>query len=111
MIDPITYLYYRIYKIYNRIRYNGEKYDILFAVIIAIYSTSIVALIKKEFPADIEYLVIGIFSYIVMSILSRKREKIVKKYDNMTVSKKIGNLVFFIEIVIAIVSLVFIMRV
>jgi len=110
MIEPITYLYYRIYKMYTKFNDHTE-YDVLFTGIIAIYSTAIVSLIKNDFPTYIEYAVLGLFSFIVMLILSKNRRKIVKKYDNMTVSKKIGNTVFFIEIVIALVSLVFIMQV
>ena len=112
MIEPITYLYYKCYKLYAF--FNKEnpafQYGVLFGVIIYINIAGLVIVINKEFPLfDWRGFIILIMSIILESIVSHFEDRIVKKYDNMSKKKKIiGNIIFIVEIIITILFLILI---
>lgn len=112
MIEPITYLYYKCYKLYAF--FNKEnpafQYGVLFGVMICINIAGLVILINNEFPLfDWGWVIILIISIVLESIVSHFEDRIVKKYDNMNKKKKIiGNIIFIVEIIITILFLILI---
>lgn len=114
MIEPITYLYYRCYKIYSR--FNKEnpafQYGVLFGIIIFINIAALTALLNEKFPSIALYLILIALSIFLSWIVSHFEDTIVKKYDNMSKRKKmIGNIVFIVEIIITILSAILFMRI
>lgn len=114
MIEPVTYLYYRCYKLYSR--FNKEnppfQYGSLFGLIVWIVATAAVALVNNEFPSYSVIFILMFLSLGFMMIISHFEERIVKKYDNMDKQKKQrGNVVFIVELIIIIFSVIIIIRV
>ena len=78
MIEPITYLYYKCYKLYAF--FNKEnpafQYGVLFGVIIYINIAGLVILINKEFPLfDWRGFIILIMSIVLESIVSHFEDR------------------------------------
>lgn len=114
MIEPITYLYYSCYKLYSR--FNKEnpafQYGALFGVIVFINTTAIVTFVNNGFPSNVVYLIIIYLSIVLSWTVSNFEDKIVNKYDSMNQHKKmIGNIIFFAEIIITILSIILLIRI
>lgn len=114
MIEPVSYLYYRCYKFYSR--FNKEnpafQYGALFGVMLFSYIAAIIALVNDDFPSNATIFILMLLSVVLSWIVSHFEDKIVRKYDNMSKRKKIiGNIIFTIEIVIAILSAILLIRI
>ncbi len=109
MIEPITYLYYRCYKLYSRSDKGSPalEHAVLFGTMVYIIIIAIAALINEAFPSDAVLGISLFFSMILVVVIPFFKHRIVKKYDNMSKQKKIiGNIVFIVEIIITIFSLI-----
>jgi len=114
MVDPVTYLYYRCYKLYSR--FNKEnpafQYGALFGVMVFSYIAAIIALVNKEFPSNAAVFISMLLSIFLTWIVSHFEDKIVKKYDNISNrKKKIGDIIFIVEIVITILAGILLIRI
>lgn len=113
MIEPVTYLYYRCYKLYSRSDKGSPalEHAVLFGTIVYIIIIAIVALINEAFPSDAVLGISLFFSMILMVVVSFFKHRIVKKYDDMGKQKKtIGNIVFTVEILLAISSIIILVK-
>ena len=112
MIEPITYLYYRCYKLYSKSDKESPalEHAVLFGIIVYIIIIAIVALISEAFPSDAALGISLIFTMIFVTVVPFFKHRIVKKYDDMSKRKKIiGNIVFAIEILLSISSIIILM--
>lgn len=107
MIEPFTYLYYRCYRLYGKNNaYPGPYNNVLFALMLYINTASLTAVIQWDFPSDVTFCFITFVTLIIMLLFSFNQKKIVKKYESLNKKqKKIGNIVFIVEIFVTIVSL------
>ncbi len=109
MIEPVTYLYYRCYKLYSR---SGKEepaleHAVLFGTMVYIIIIAFAALINDSFPSDAVLGISLIFSMILVVVVPFFKHRIVKKYDDMGKRNKIiGNIVFTVEILLAISSII-----
>jgi heme/copper-type cytochrome/quinol oxidase subunit 4 len=109
MIEPITYLYYRCYKLYSRSGKGSPalEHAVLFGIMIYIIIIAIAALINGTFPSDAVLGISLFFSMILVVVVPFFKHRIVKKYDVMGKQKKtIGNIVFTVEILLVISSII-----
>ena len=109
MIVPVTYLYYRCYKLYSRSGKGSPalEHAVLFGTMVYIIIIAIAALINEAFPSDVVLGISLFFSMILVVVIPFFKHKIVKKYDDMGKQKKIiGNIVFTVEILLVISSII-----
>lgn len=109
MIEPITYLYYRCYKLYSRSGKGSPdlEHAVLFGTMVYIIIIAIAALINGAFPSDAVLGISLFFSMILVVVVPFFKHRIVKKYDDMSKQKKtIGNIVFIVEILLVISSII-----
>ena len=109
MIEPITYLYYRCYKLYSRSGKGSPalEHAVLFGTMIYIIIIGIAALINGAFPSNAVLGISLFFSMILVVVVPFFKHRIVKKYDDMSKQKKtIGNIVFIVEILLVISSII-----
>jgi hypothetical protein len=109
MIEPVTYLYYKCFKLYCKSDKEEPalEHAVLFGTIIYINIVAINVLINGAFPSGV---VLGILLFLSMTlvvIVPFFKHRIVKKYDGMSKQKKIiGNIVFSVEILLTIFSII-----
>lgn len=111
MIEPFSYFYYRIRKIFCLFdeEPRSYRYSPIFDMSITFIFTAIVTLIKNEFASEMECLAILICSILLYFYFSRIENKIVEYYDTISLDKHkriIGNVVFAFEIIAIIMSFV-----
>ena len=109
MIEPITYLYYRCYKLfsYPDKESSAPVHASLFGIIVLIIILGIAALISGAFPSDAVLGISFFFTMMLVAIVPFFKHRIVKTYDYISKQKKIiGNIVFIVELIITIFSLI-----
>lgn len=113
MIEPVTYLYYRCYKLYSRSdkRSPAHEHAVLFGTMVFIIIIAIASLINDAFPSDAVLGISLFFSMILVVVVPFFKRRIVKKYDDMdNQKKKIGNIVFTVEILLVISSIIILVK-
>ncbi len=109
MIEPVTYLYYRCYKLYSRSDKESPalEHAVLFGIMVYLIIIAIAALINDAFPSDVVLGISLFFSMILVIIVPLFKQRILKRYDDMSqTGKKIGNIVFIVEILLTISSII-----
>jgi len=109
MIEPITYLYYKCYKLfsYSDKESPDPEHVVYFGIIVFIIILGIAAFISGAFPSDAVLGISFFFTMMLVAIVPFFKHRIVKKYDNISKREKIiGNIVFIVEIIITIFSLI-----
>ena len=109
MIEPVTYLYYRCYKLYSKSEKENPalEHAVLFGLIVYVIILGIAAWINGAFPSDAVLGISFFFTMMIDVIVPFFSKRIVKSYDDMSKQKKIiGNIVFIIEIIITIFSII-----
>lgn len=82
MIEPLTYLYYRCYRLYGKNNaYPGPYNNMLFALMLYINTASFTAVIQGEGPSDVTFCFITFVTVIIMLLFSFNKKRIVKKYE------------------------------
>lgn len=111
MIEPFTYLYYRCYKLYaKKDEQPAFQHVALFGMMIYFFIAAVITLIIGKFPSlEINYIVMLVIIGLEL-IVSGFNQRIVQRYDNMNKRQKmIGNIVFIVEIILDISSLLVIL--
>lgn len=109
MIEPVTFLYYKCFKLYCKSDKENPalEHAVLFGTIIYINVVAVNALINEAFPSGAVLGISLFFSIILVVVVPFFKHRIVKKYDEMSKQKKIiGNIVFCIEILLTIFSII-----
>ena len=111
MIEPFTYLYYRCYKLYaKKNEPPAFQHAVLFGMMVFFSITAVITLAIGDFPSlEVNYITMLITMGLVILVTSFEKQ-IVQRYDNMNERKKmIGNIVFIVEIMFVISSLLVIL--
>lgn len=109
MVEPVTYLYYRCYKLYSKSDKESPalEHAVLFGIMVYIIIIAIAALIKDAFPSDVVLGISLFFSMILVVVVPFFKHKILKRYDGMSqIERKIGSIVFIVEILLTVSSII-----
>lgn len=115
MIEPVTYLYYRLYKLYSFFSKDRDnppyQFASLFGVMVWLIINGIAALIGNAFPSDVIIFPSMVFSVVLIMVMSHFEEGIVKRYDKMSKQQKmVGHVIFGVEIIATILSVIILIR-
>lgn len=111
MIEPFTYLYYRCYKLYaKKDEHPALQHAVLFGMMVYFLITAVITLAIGNFPSlEVNYIAMLIAMGLVIFVTCFK-QRIIQRYDNMSERQKIiGNIVFIVEIMLVISSLLVIL--
>ena len=109
MIEPVTYLYYRCYKLYSKPDRESPalEHAVLFGIMVYVVIIAAAALVTAAFPSDVVLGLSLLFSMILVVVVPLFKRRIVKKYDALCKQKKtLGNIVFAVEILLSVSSIV-----
>lgn len=109
MIEPVTYLYYRCYKLYSKFDKENPalEHAVLFGTIVFVIIIAIATLINDTFPSEAVLGISLLFSMILVVVVPFFKHKILKRYDALSpTGKNIGNIVFIVEILLGISSII-----
>ena len=86
------------------------QYDVLFTIILWINITALVSLCMNSLPSYSEGMILMFLSLLIMFMFSFIKKRIVVRYDKICMNKRkktIGNIIFIVEIVITLLSILF----
>ena len=110
MIEPITYLYYRCYKLYSHFDNENPalEYGILFGMLMFLIINGAAALFVVDRITATLVFGLSLFGLMLLVfLLSLFEKRIVMKYDALSENwKVIGHVVFAVEILLAVGSVV-----